>query len=72
MTGEVLDMIAELRAEGRAILLVTHAMGFARRVADQVALLAEGRLVEVGPPAQVFDQPAAPATRDFLARVLQY
>ena len=72
MTGEVLDMIEELRAEGRDFVLVTHEMGFARRVADQVALISEGRIAEVGPVAQVFEHPASPVTRDFLARILKY
>jgi polar amino acid transport system ATP-binding protein len=72
MTAEVLDVIGELRAEGRDFILVTHEMGFARRVADQVALLADGRIVESGPVAQVFDNPATAAGRDFLAKILRY
>jgi len=72
MTGEVLDLIKELGDEGRDFILVTHEMGFARRVADQVALLADGRIVESGPVAQVFEQPRTEQSRDFLARVLKY
>jgi polar amino acid transport system ATP-binding protein len=72
ITAEVLDMIGELREEGRDFILATHEMGFARRVADQVAMLADGRVVEVGEAARLFDSPASPATRDFLARVLKY
>ncbi len=72
MTAEVLDMIQELREEGRDFILVTHEMGFARQVADQVAFLAEGRIVESGPVAQLLDAPAAPHTRAFLAKVLKY
>ncbi len=72
MTAEVLDVIEELRAEGRDFILVTHEMGFARRVADQVALLAAGRIVEVGSVPQVFEQAQTRPTRDFLARVLKY
>jgi len=72
MTAEVLDMIQELREEGRDFILVTHEMGFARRVADQLALLAAGRIVESGPVEQVFDNPASAQSRDFLARVLKY
>jgi len=72
MTAEVLDMICELREEGRNFVLVTHEMGFARRVADQAAFLAGGRIVETGPSAQVFDSPAAPETRAFLDKVLKY
>ena len=53
-------------------MLVTHEMGFARRVADQVALLADGRIVESGPAAQVFDAPAQEVSRRFFAKVLRY
>ncbi len=72
MTAEVLDMIKELREEGRDFILVTHEMGFARQIADQVALIAEGRIVEAGPVAQIFEAPANPQSRDFLAKVLKY
>ena len=72
MTAEVLDTILELREEGLDFILVTHEMGFARRVADQVAFLAEGRMVEAGPAAAFFSAPAAPQTRAFLAKVLKY
>ncbi len=72
MTAEVLDIIGELKEEGRDFLLVTHEMGFARVVADQVAFLAEGKIVESGPAAQLFDAPKTAACRDFLARILKY
>ena len=72
MTGGVLEIIEELRDEGRDFVLVTHEMGFARRVADQVVLLADGRIVESGPAAQVFDTPAQEASRQFFAKVLRY
>ena len=65
-------IIEELRQEGRDFVLVTHEMGFARRVADQVALLAEGRIVEAGPAAQVFDAPREEASKQFFAKVLRY
>ncbi|MBV8813076.1 MAG: amino acid ABC transporter ATP-binding protein [Verrucomicrobia bacterium] len=72
MTGEVLDLIEELREEGRDFLLVTHQMGFARRVADQVAVLSHGRILECGPPSQVFDNSQTEVTRQFLSRILKY
>ena len=72
MTAEVLELIEELKKEGRDLLLVTHEMGFAHRLADRVALLSGGRIAEFGPPEQVFDAPQAQATRDFLRRVLRY
>jgi polar amino acid transport system ATP-binding protein len=72
MTAEVLDVIKELREEGRDFILVTHEMGFARQIADQVALIANARIVESGPVQQVFDRPASAQTRDFLSRILKY
>ena len=72
MTGEVLDLIEELRQEGRDFVLVTHQMGFAHRVADQIAILSQGRIAECGPPAQVLDQPKEEVTRQFLSRILKY
>lgn len=72
MTAEVLDMIAELRSEGRDFLLATHQMGFARRVADHVAFVGYGGIPEHGPGAQILDAPREPAVRRFLERVLRY
>jgi polar amino acid transport system ATP-binding protein len=72
MTAEVLDMIKEVREEGRDFILVTHEMGFARQIADQVGFLAEGRIVEAGAVGEVFENPKRTETRDFLAKVLKY
>ena len=72
MTAEVLDMIQRLREEGRDLVLVTHQLAFARTVADHVAFLADGRIVEAGPADQVFNQPATEACRRFLDTVLRY
>jgi polar amino acid transport system ATP-binding protein len=72
MTSGVLAVIEELRDEGRDFVLVTHEMGFARRVADQVALLADGGIVESGPSAQVFGAPEHEISKQFFAKVLKY
>jgi polar amino acid transport system ATP-binding protein len=72
MTAEVLEVIEELREEGRDLVLVTHQMGFAHRVADQIALLSGGRIVECGPPKQLLDDPQSEITRQFLAKILKY
>jgi ABC-type polar amino acid transport system ATPase subunit len=69
LVGEVLDLVAELKAAGSTILMTTHEMQFARRVADTVIFLKDGVLVEQGPPEQIFDDPQHPDTREFLARV---
>jgi polar amino acid transport system ATP-binding protein len=66
MRAEVLDMIAEVRAEGVEFILVTHEMAFARRVADEVAFIADGRVTAAGPAAAFFDHPTEPAVRRFL------
>lgn len=72
MTAEVLEVIEELRKEGRDLVLVTHQMGFAHRIADQIALLSGGRIAECGPPSQVLDNPVSDTTREFLAKILKY
>jgi polar amino acid transport system ATP-binding protein len=68
--GEVLDVMRELAGEGMTMLVVTHEMGFAREVADTVAFMDEGRVIESGPPAEVLGDPKQARTREFLARVL--
>ena len=72
MTAEVLDVISALKDEGRPLILATHAMGFARRVADQVAFVAEGAVVECGEAEPFFAAPANPAVQRFLGKVLKY
>jgi ABC-type polar amino acid transport system ATPase subunit len=69
LVGEVLDLVRDLKENGSTILMATHEMGFARRVADRVVFLAAGRVVEQGPPEQVFEDPRREETRDFLARL---
>jgi len=70
LVGEVLDAIRELKGEGVTMLLATHEMGFAREVADQVAFLEGGRIVESGPPDSVLLEPQQPETKRFLRRLL--
>ncbi|WP_228543635.1 amino acid ABC transporter ATP-binding protein [Micromonospora sp. S-DT3-3-22] len=71
LVGEVLAMIRDLKADGMTMVLATHEMGFAREVADQVCFLDAGRVVEAGPPAQVFGEPTQPRTRQFLRRIIE-
>ena len=70
LVGEVLGVMRRLAAEGMTMLVVTHEMGFAREVADRVAFMDAGRVVEQGPPAQVLGAPREARTRAFLARLL--
>ncbi|GGM29065.1 amino acid ABC transporter ATP-binding protein [Dactylosporangium sucinum] len=71
LVGEVLSLIRDLKADGMTMLLATHEMGFARQVADRVAFLDGGVLVEQGPPAQVLGEPREPRTRQFLQRIIE-
>ena len=72
MTAEVLDLIVELRHEGMDLILVTHEMGFARLVSDFVLFLADGQIIEQGPPADIFSSPQRQETQRFLSRILKY
>ena len=71
LVGEVLRAVRDLKEEGVTMLIATHEMGFAREVADKVGFLHEGRLVEVGPPEQVLEEPQDPNTKKFLRRLLE-
>jgi polar amino acid transport system ATP-binding protein len=71
LVGEVLAAVRDLKDEGVTMLLATHEMGFAREVADTVGFLHEGRLLEVGPPEQVLEEPREPETQRFLRRLLK-
>ncbi|MEH3067603.1 MAG: amino acid ABC transporter ATP-binding protein [Aeromicrobium erythreum] len=68
LVGEVLDVVKGLRADGIAVVMATHEMAFAREASDVVAFLADGEIVEIGPPEQLFDAPQDPRTAAFLAR----
>ena len=70
MVGEVLAVMQALADEGMTMAVVTHEMAFARRVADRVWFLDEGRLLEAGTPEEVFDHPREERTRQFLSKVL--
>jgi len=70
--GEVLDVMRQLAEDGMTMVVVTHEMGFARKVADRVLVMDRGAIVEEGTPAQVFDAPTAERTRTFLGKVLAY
>ncbi len=69
LVGEVLGVIRELSDQGLTMVLATHEMGFARDVATSVAFLDKGRVLEAGPPAELFGRPIQERTRQFLRRV---
>ena len=70
MVGEVLEVMKELAASGMTMVVVTHEMGFAREVGNRVLFMADGKLLEEGPPQQIFGNPQNPRLQDFLSKVL--
>jgi polar amino acid transport system ATP-binding protein len=72
LVGEVLDAIRLLAADGMTMFIVSHEMGFVREVSARVAFMADGRVVEVGPPRQIFDAPGEARTREFVSRILRH
>ena len=70
MVGEVLDVMKELARGGMTMVVVTHEMGFAREVGSRILFMDEGKIVEQGAPAQVFDNPQHPRLQEFLSKVL--
>ena len=70
MISEVLDVMVGLAEEGMTMVCVTHEMGFARRVADRVIFMADGQIVEQGPPDQFFDNPQNERTKAFLSQIV--
>jgi polar amino acid transport system ATP-binding protein len=70
LVGEVLDAMKQLAEEGMTMIVVTHEMGFAREAADRVVFMADGRIGEIGTPAEILDRPRDPRTQAFLKRVL--
>ncbi|WP_298442005.1 amino acid ABC transporter ATP-binding protein [uncultured Ferrimonas sp.] len=69
---EVLGLIKQLAQRRQTMIIVTHEMQFAREIADRVVFMEGGRIVEQGPPAQLFENPQDPRTRQFLARALKH
>ena len=70
MVGEVLDVMKELAKEGMTMVVVTHEMGFAREVGNRVLFMADGKLIEEGSPADIFENPTNPRLKEFLSKVL--
>ncbi len=72
MINEVLDVMVELADTGMTMVVVTHEMGFARKVADTMVFMEEGRIVEVSPPSQFFTNPSSERCRIFLNQILEH
>ena len=67
---EVLDVMTKLADEGMTMVVVTHEMGFAKKVADDVTFLDQGQIVERGPPSEIFEGPKQERTKAFVSRIL--
>ena len=70
LVGEVLQVMKVLAREGMTMMVVTHEMGFAREVADRVAVMDAGKIIEIGSPSEIFSAPTQPRTREFLQAIL--
>jgi polar amino acid transport system ATP-binding protein len=70
LKSEVLAVLEDLKRDGLTLIIVTHEIGFARRAADRVVVLADGRIIEDGTPSQVLDDPQMPRTQQFLSQML--
>jgi polar amino acid transport system ATP-binding protein len=71
LVAEVLAVIRELADAGMTMILATHEMSFARDIADRVCFLDDGRILEEGPPAEIFSAPREPRTQQFLQRIVE-
>jgi polar amino acid transport system ATP-binding protein len=72
LVRDVLDVIKDLAGEGITMLLVSHEMGFIREAAHRVVMMDAGRVVEVGPPGQIFDAPTEERTRAFMSKIIRH
>lgn len=70
MINEVLDVMVELAKQGMTMIVVTHEMGFARRVANRIVFMADGQIVEEGTPNAFFEHPQSQRARDFLDSIM--
>ena len=70
MIGEVLEVMKNLAQEGMTMIVVTHEMGFAREVGDRMIFMEQGKIVEEGPPEQLFTNPIKERTGLFLSQIL--
>ena len=70
MVGEVLHLIQELAESGMTMVVVTHEMGFAKKVASRVLFMDDGMIVEAGSPIEIFEHPQNPRTQEFLSKVI--
>ena len=72
LVNEVLDTIRKLASDGMTMIIVSHEMGFVREISDQVVMMDEGQIVELGTPVEIFDQPKTDRAREFFGKILRH
>ena len=72
MINEVLEVMVRLAQQGMTMIVITHEMNFARRVADRVVFMADGQIVETGTPDEFFEHPQTDRAKDFLSKILTH
>ena len=72
MVTEVLDAIRKLAHDGMTMVVVTHEMGFAKEICDEIVFMAEGKIVEKAPPSKFFTNPDSERAKNFLSKVLNH
>lgn len=72
LVNEVLDAIRILAADGMTMLIVSHEMAFAREISSSVVMMDEGKVIEVGTPAEIFDNPKTDRCRDFVSKIIRH
>jgi len=72
LVNEVLDTVRLLAAEGMTMFIVSHEMGFVREVSSKVVFMADGHVIEIGEPRQIFDEPREARTREFVGKILRH
>jgi polar amino acid transport system ATP-binding protein len=72
LVNEVLDVVRLLAADGMTMFFVSHEMAFVREVSSKVLFMADGHVIESGTPAQIFDSPQQPRTREFVSKILRH
>ena len=72
LVTEVLDTIRKLASEGMTMIIVSHEMGFVREISDQVIMMDEGMIVEIGSPEEIFDNPKTQRAKDFFGKILRH
>ncbi len=72
LVNEVLDTIRKLASDGMTMIIVSHEMGFVREISDKVVMMDVGKIIEIGTPIEIFDQPKTDRAREFFGKILRH